>query len=182
MRSLVFFSPSQYLDLHDSLAMPNSLALPTKSPRPLRFNEADSAGAHEAWGANCGPHSIAAACSLTLEEVRAALPNFKGWMSPTMVSETLRNLTRGYALQKGIKTAELCNGINRVQWEGKWLNPGVPPRVAYFHTHYVAHFDGLVLCTCCQNTEWVEVDGWRDYLLNVNPKLPFHITHHWKLG
>ena len=103
-------------------------------------------------------------------------------MSPTYVSRTLDQLGRKYALTTGLKTMDLCEGINRVQWEGKWLDPGVPARVAYFHTHLVAHFSDRVLCTCCENTLWIDADDWRDFHLNTEPKSPFHITHHWKFS
>lgn len=150
-------------------------------PPPLHFTEADSDKAFIEWKASCGPHSIAAACGISLDAVRAVLPIFKGWMSPTMVGETLRALGRVYHLQKGLKTAELCNGINRIQWEGDWLKPGVPARVAYFHTHWVAHFNGGVLCTACTHAEWISVEEWKFHHLRVDPISPFHITHHYEL-
>jgi hypothetical protein len=155
-------------------------ASPTGSPI-LRFTEAESDRAHEEWKASCGPHSIAAACQLTLEEVRRAMPPYKGWMSPTMVGETLRSLGRPYTLRKGMKTRELCEGINRIQWEGKWLNPGVPARVAYFHTHYVAHRAGWVLCTACLTASWIPVHVWQRVLLEEPDPSPFHVTHHYIL-
>jgi len=153
------------------------------SAPPLFYTEADSDLANDEWQASCGPHSIAAACGKTLDEVRAVLVNFKGWMSPTMMSAALGAL--GYTdilLHKNQKTGDLCNGINRVQWEGKWLNPGVPARIAYFHTHYVAHFNGWVLCTACLPAKWIKESDWRDFHFNQEPPSPFHITHHWHLS
>lgn len=116
---------------------------------------------------------------LTLEEVRPALVNYKGWMSPTQVIQALTTLGQKFTLTKGLKTQELCNGINRIQWEGKWLNPGAPPRLAYFHTHYVAHFDGWVLCTACTSWRWLPVREWMWFHLKEEPPSPFHITHHF---
>ncbi len=103
-------------------------------------------------------------------------------MSPTMISKTLLALGKRYQLRKGMRTQELCEGINRIQWEGPWLDPGVPARVAYFHTHYVAHFQGMVLCTACLPAEWIPVDSWRRHHLEEEPKSPFHITHHWMIN
>lgn len=151
--------------------------------KTLLFNQADSDQANKEWKATCGPHSIAAACSVPLDRVREAMiqagVNYRGWMSPTQVANTLKALGQAYKLTAGLKTLDLCNGINRVQWEGKWLNPGVPPRVAYFHTHLVAHFDGWVLCTACEAAEWLPANAWRHFHLKVEPVSPFHVTHHW---
>ena len=152
------------------------------SPLRLRYDAAESEAANKAWKATCGPHSIAAAMGVTLEEVRAALVNYKGWMSPTQVIQTLTRLGQKFTLTSGLNTQELCNGINRIQWEGKWLNPGVPPRIAYFYTHYVAHFNGWVLCTACLSSEWISVTSWRRHHLTVDPVSPFHITHHFEFS
>jgi hypothetical protein len=151
------------------------------SPPRLRFTEAESYNAYEQWNASCGPHSIAAACGLTLEEVRKVLLGYRGWMNPTLMGKTLQALERSYRLDKGLKTQDLCDGINRIQWEGKWLNPGVPARFAYFHTHYVAHFGGWVFCTVCGVTAWIPVRLWRRVLLQEPDPSPFHITHHYHL-
>jgi hypothetical protein len=156
------------------------------NPPVLAFNEGDSQMANAAWKATCGPHAIAAACGKTLDEVRRAIcdadVNYRGWMSPTQVSKTLTALGQSFILTKGLKTMDLCNGVNRVQWEGPWLNPGVPPRVAYFQTHLVAHFDGQVLCTCCRTAEWIPDDVFRRFHLEQEPVSPFHITHHWTIA
>ena len=163
-----------------------AVALPTPIralglPPLLRFTQADSERADKAWKATCGPHSIAAACGLTLEQVRPALPNYRGWMSPTQIEGTLRTLGQAFSLRHHLKTGDLCEGLNRIQWEGKWLDPGVPERVAYLHTHWVAHFRGWVLCTACLPSEWIRVELWRDFHLNDTPPTPFHITHHYTL-
>lgn len=147
----------------------------------LQYTFEGSENAYAEWKASCGPHSIAAALGITLDSVRAKLTNYKGWMSPTQLGDALRALGREYALSHNLKTMELCNGINRIQWEGKWLNPGVPPRVAYFYTHWVAHFDGWVLCTACEPSEWIPESEWRRFHLEESPASPFHITHHYRL-
>ncbi len=161
-----------------------ALALASGSPPLLRYTEDDSERANELWKATCGPHSIAAACGKTLDEVRRAIcdadVNYRGWMSPTQVMKTLDALGQKYTLTHKLKTPDLCDGINRLQWEGKWLNPGVPARIAYFHTHLVAHFGGWVLCTACLPATWIAVDEWRDFLRKTDQ--PFHVTHHWSLA
>lgn len=157
----------------------NGLGSPSGSPPPLRYTQDDSEKANGEWGASCGPHSLAAACGISLDDVRRAMPPFKGWMNPTMIGETLRTLGRSYTLRKGLKTQDLCEGINRLQWEGKWLDPGVPARVAYFHTHWVAQFNGWVLCTACLADEWLPANIWRIFVAQANK--PFHVTHHYTI-
>lgn len=161
------------------------IAEPPAPTRPLFYTDLESALANKEWKATCGPHSIAAASGKTLADVRAGMVqggvNYRGWMSPTQVTNTLRALNVvPRQIQSKLKTMDLCNGINRVQREGKWLNPGVPPRVAYFHTHLVAHFDQWVLCTCCDTAKWIPEWEWRHFHL-MCAKSPFHITHHWCL-
>lgn len=151
----------------------------TALPPPLRFSEGESDAANAEWGANCGPHSIAAIMQLPLHAVRAVLGEFKGWMSPTMVGAALRALGAPYGLHKGLKTKALCEGVNRVQWEGRWLDPGVPPLVAYHHTHWVAQVDGWVLCTVVSPARWVRKSDWEEALLRASR--PWHVTHHYRL-
>ena len=148
----------------------------------LKYNERDSAHANLTWKASCGPHSIAAACNLTLEQVRAALVDYKGWMSPTQITQALKNLKQPFALSQNLKTKQLCEGVNRIQWEGPWLNRGVPPQAAYRHTHYVAHFGGMVLCTACTPTQWIPVHLWQEHLRSQDPPWAYHITHYWRFS
>jgi hypothetical protein len=102
-------------------------------------------------------------------------------MNPTQMAQALVALGAFRTCRYPLKTADLCNGISRIQWEGKWLNPGVPARVAYHHTHWVAHFNGWVLCTACEPAKWITVSAWKDFHLNCEPVSPFHITHHYEI-
>lgn len=154
------------------------------TPPTLRFTAADSNHAHADWGANCGPHSLAAALGRSLEEIQRDMPfEFRGFMSPTEITKTIQVVQPEF--QKPVRhyegTKELGNGINRIQWEGPWLDPGKPPALAYRYTHYVAHFDGWVLCTLCRTAGWIPADFWRDALRFLHDKESFHITHHWNL-
>lgn len=145
----------------------------------LFYSERDSLEAHDTWGASCGPHSIAAILGLSLVQVRERLVNFRGWMSPMMVADTLRRLDAAYTLRKGLKTRVMCNGLNRVQWEGSWLNPGVPVAAAYAHTHWIAQVDGWVLCSLIDPASWVPLEAWEREIAKTNP--PFHVTHHYRM-
>ena len=156
--------------------------LPLRAPPILRFTAADSERANREWKATCGPHALAAACGVTLDEVRKALYDYRGWMNPTRMGEALLSLGVSPTLRRiWMKTHEPCNGISRVQFEGEWLDPGVPPAVAYHHTHWVAHFDGWVLCTACRAAEWITLADWKHHLLEVEPVSPFFITHHFEM-
>lgn len=155
----------------------------------LPFTHEQSLAANEEWQATCGAHSIAAAAGCDLDLIRKMLReapdlNYRGWMSPTMVSTTFERLRRHRYLHNferrqfktQFKTKQLCQGVSRIQFEGKWLNPGVPPRVAYFHTHYVARMGDLVFCTGQIVHDWLPIEFWE----NGRPyDDPWHVTHHW---
>jgi len=151
------------------------------SDRPLvRWTEEECDTAHDEWGANCGPHSIAAALGKTLKEVRPHIPNFRGWMNPTQVGETIRNLGAAYELTKGLKTKDLCDGVSRIQWEGPWLKPGVPKAAAYRQTHWIAHFGGWVLCTLAYPYAFLTRAQW-ERVIDLHEK-GWHVTHHYKIN
>jgi hypothetical protein len=149
--------------------------------RQLLWTFDDSMEAHEEWKASCGPHSIAAAAAVSLDTVRQSLSNYHGWMSPTMVTETLTKMGVNFSLTSRLQTQNLCSGINRIQFVGPWLKPGVPTRVAYFHTHWICHFEGLVLCTCCHPSEWMFLDHWKREILEANDGHSWYVTHHYKI-
>lgn len=116
-------------------------------PPPLRFTVDDAERAGNAWGFNCGPGALCALLSLTPDELLPYLGDFKrrGYMSPTHMWQALRALkTRHFK-----NTAQLDDrwqyprffplfGLVRVQWGGPWCNDGVPIKVRYCHTHWVA--------------------------------------------
>lgn len=158
----------------------NETEIPKHPAPPIKWTGGEADWAYRKWRATCGPHSIGAALGLHLEDVRTHIPNYRGWMSPTMVTATLNSIGTRFQLINGLETPALCNGINRLQWEGDWLEPGRPVAEAYRHTHYIAHFDGWVLCTTLLAWEWVEASKWRAHLLSRNFR--WHVTHWWKVG
>lgn len=150
-------------------------------PPPLPYIREQSARANARWGANCGPHALAAATGRGLDEVEAGLAGFRGWVNPTMIGAALRSMGVAYSMRKGLRTRDLCGGINRVQWEGRWLDPGVPPAAAYRHTHWVAHREGLVLCTIADPARWVTVAEWESALA-ASGHGAWHVTHHYRIA
>ena len=103
---------------------------------PATVTLEDAQRASDAWGANCGPGALAAVLNKTLEDVRPHLVGFdaKRYTNPTMMLRALRDL--------GVQWKDVpgwpANGVVRVQWGGRWMNPGVPIRARYRHTHWIA--------------------------------------------
>lgn len=160
----------------------NCVELP--EPPALQYDDASSEAAHEEWKASCGHHSIAAACGVTLDTVRGAVGHEKGWMSPTNIGQSLQRLSVPVTLTQGMKTKQLREGVCRVQFEGKWLKPGVPARVAYFRTHYIAYRAGYVMDTALISWAWIDEARWRrliNFYANESPLEGWHITHWWEM-
>lgn len=103
----------------------------------LRFTTEDLQRASDGWGCNCGPSALAAITGLTLNEVRPLMGDFerKRYTNPTLMFESLdRTNCNWWKLKDAIPTY----GLLRIQWEGPWTEPGVPMRVRYRHTHWIA--------------------------------------------
>jgi hypothetical protein len=75
---------------------------------------------------------------MTPAEIRPHLGDFerKGYTSPTLMLSILKNL--GVAFKRRADLLWPNFGLVRVQWAGPWTATGVPARVAYRHTHWVA--------------------------------------------
>lgn len=173
-----------------------------KMPVP-RFTLDEAQRAGDEWGFNCGPAAIAAIANLTLEELRPRLCGFeaKGYTNPTLMWQILEGLgirfrSRGIADNVPV-LAWPRFGLARVQWEGPWTAPGVPMRVRYRHTHWVAAvsdprdwttpgweepriFD--VNCMCVGG--WIPLSEWAGSLVpwllkQCEPKASglWHLTH-----
>lgn len=157
------------------------------------FTLDDAQRAGDTWGANCGPGALAAVMALTLDEVRPHLGDFeqKRYTNPTLMYESLRRL--GVTWRKPDGEWPVL-GLVRIQWEGPWTAPGVPMRVRYRHTHWVASstsangivhvFDINAMCV----GGWISLAEWRDKLVpwllkECEPKADgrWHATHRLEL-
>lgn len=163
----------------------------------LPFTDDESEAANDAWGANCGPHALAAALMLPLDQVRPLFAQFEekfrergyGFTNPTMMGNALALARVPVKLTKGLRTQDILeDGIYRIQWEGKWLKPGVPPIVAYGHTHWIAATPTHVFCTAIPLFEfgcdfvWVDHEVWKNLIRVLCVRENFdgwHITHHY---
>lgn len=142
-----------------------------------RFNFDDAERAFNDWGANCGPGAVAAIARMTLDEVRPYLGDFerKGYTNPTLMFEILRNLGLRVSLRKPPDWPTY--GLVRVQWEGPWMNPGVPMAARYRHTHWVGAARrngsiGVFDINCINSGGWVSLEDWSSVIV------PYLIEHH----
>jgi hypothetical protein len=135
-----------------------------------KFTLADAERANDEWGANCGPGALAAILDITLDEVRPLMGDFekKHYTNPTLMFDSLLRAGRRFSYRGGDLGTEgwPIYGLARIQWEGPWTKPGVPPRAAYRHTHWVgARYGdlsyGIFDINCMNNgTGWVSVSDW----------------------
>lgn len=112
------------------------------------FNIDDAEAAGTKWGFNCGPAALAAVTHHTPDEVRDHMIDFegRGYTSPMMMCAALRELKVPFKAIYQVSGEEAQDprdavypdyGLVRIQWAGRWTNPGVPIRVRYRHTHWI---------------------------------------------
>jgi hypothetical protein len=156
----------------------------------VRFTHAEAESAADTWGMNCGPAAVAAICSLTLDELRPHLGDFevKRYTNPTLMWSILNSIGAKWRLVRPPRTWP-AYGLARVQWEGPWTAPGVPPRVAYRHTHWVGAQQGrtdvgIFDVNAMNSGGWIGLDDWVGLLVpwllkEVAPKASgrWHLTH-----
>lgn len=172
----------------------------------LPYTAAQATAAHDQWNAMCGHYSIAAATGRPLEDIRTAGVPLKGWMNPTMISQTLRALGVSYmkssfagmgdyttpesaresseAMLHLVGSDDTQKAILRIQWEGSWLNPGVPKGAAYQRTHYIAIKAGRIMDPAFDPAISLRVGDWMHMVTtNILPQIKgatgYHFTHAW---
>lgn len=172
-------------------------------PRPLQFTADDFHEANDEWGANCGPGAIAGMLGIPLDVLRPMLGDFeeKRYTNPTLMLQTLARCKA----DNWVRSIRLCAsnkwwpeyGLARIQWEGPWTRPGVPPAAAYRHTHWVgaitlpwplppnaAHPIGIFDINAISSGGWTTLPCWSDILVpallaDCEPEADgrWHITH-----
>jgi hypothetical protein len=156
-------------------------------PLRIAFTQEDAERAHREWGANCGPCALASTLGCSLDDLRPHLGCFesKGFMSPTMMKQAI--IAAGYRHYETAYAAPI-HGLLRVQWEGPWMKPGVPARVAYGFTHWIA-------AKLINGESWIfDVNGgWRtreSWDREIAPIIAasikradggWHFTHRWEV-
>lgn len=131
---------------------------------PARFNAQLADLAHKQWGSNCGPGALAGISNLTLDEVRPHMGDFeqKGYTNPTLMFDCLRSVCAARVIVGWRKRRDKewpGYGLARIQWEGPWTLPGVPPRARYRHTHWVG-FQRIADESWCFDINAISVGGW----------------------
>ncbi len=164
---------------------------------PLRFTgeEADKAG--DDWKFNCGPGALCAILNMTPNEIRPLLGDFekKGYMNPTNVLEVLNragvSYRQTYRADAPGGWPAIQNGLMRVQFSGPWTKPGVPMRVRYNYTHWIAARDyskEIFDINAIHDKGWITAPVWSLQLIpwllkHVCPKNDggFWITHAYEV-
>jgi len=110
---------------------------------------------------------------LTLDEVRPLILGFEDrrYTNPTMMQGALRRL--GAKWSNPAPVIWPIHGLVRIQWEGPWTKPGVPARVAYRHTHWVAartvvkpRFSiGVFDINAMNSGGWIPLKEWGEVLV-----------------
>ncbi len=108
----------------------------------VKFTLADFELARTLWGANCGPSTLAVICGLTLDEVRPLFgAKWPGHTNPSMMFFALNRAGVKWSwdsiMVNDARPAWPSWGLARIQWEGPWMQPGVPMSARYRHTHWV---------------------------------------------
>lgn len=152
--------------------------------RPVRFSLDDAQKAADEWSFNCAPAALCAVLNLTPNEIRPLMGDFesKCYTNPTLLFDVLKRsgakhehtyrsdtFVGDFPL---IQIPPIKHGLMRIQWGGSWTKPGVPMRVRYRKTHWVAVrrnseqvFDVNAMC----------VGGWMDVLEGESKLVPWII-------
>ena len=132
------------------------------APPRARFTPAQAYRAENEWRFNCGPGALCLLFGLTPDEVHPHMGDFetKGYTNPTLMYGALRSLGKTWTRLRSPVYPKI-GGLVRMQWGGPWCAPGVPARVAYRHTHWIASWhDGEQLWFGDVNAVVGDVCGW----------------------
>lgn len=161
------------------------------TPPAVRFTLAEALRAHETIRFNCGPAALAAICGFDPVRATSAFVRFPGFTNPSAMSAALKLV---HAQPRGWFASDWpVFGVARIQFEGPWMNEGVPVAARYRFTHWAAscRTETGLLVFDINNAGlpdlvaggWLPVERWRTSVL---PELTasvkratggWHITH-----
>ena len=166
------------------------------TPPAVRFTLDEAQTCFDEWRFNCGPAALCAVLSVRPEDALRVIPKFRerGYTNPRMMRvglQALGAIIKEHCSEDGPVTLTQeapypMFGLVRIQWSGRWTNPGVPVRARYRHSHWIARcgdhaFD--INCMCVGG--WVPWTEWRDQVApwiirEVDPKATgWWPTHCW---
>lgn len=154
-------------------------------PPALRFTGDEAQAAWEKSGFNCGPGALCGVLQLRPEQVLPHLRDFdrKRYTNPKMLYAALQALGVRYTVKgnahgsKDLPWPKL--GFVRIQWGGRWMQPGVPLAARYRKTHWVGswiHPSGTLAVfdvNVVDSGGWVNLDVWESQVVP-------HLTRHVK--
>ena len=161
------------------------------------FTLDEAQAASEAWGFNCGPAAVCALLGLKPEQVRPHLGEFerKRYTNPTLMRDILKRCGVGFKqIYRGddpaVTQLNTDLGLLRIQWGGPWTRPGVPMRVRYRHSHWIAMRGGMVFdINAISVGGWIPAREWSEQLVpwlcaEVEPKWDktWWVTHVLEVG
>lgn len=95
---------------------------------------------NDRWGANCGPGALAAVLGKPIAAVRPAFPWFPAstWTNQRRMEQALHAMGARWRADRAVDALGVGEaGVALVQFEGPWTAPGVDPRRAPPHTHWI---------------------------------------------
>lgn len=127
------------------------------SPSVRLYVPPDIDASSEAWGANCGPCSLAALLGKPVSEVRALFVDFdrKRYVNPTQMKAALALATAKFT---AIGPRWPGRGLVFVQFRGSWDSQSV--FVQYRHTHWITVNGPAVFDVNAGH--WVSRSDWED--------------------
>lgn len=168
-----------------------------------RVFTADEAQAADSWFFNCGPAALCAVTGLTPEQVRPHMGDFeeKRYTNPSLMVSALMSMRVPFrkryechvAVTKPPVDADWPRfGLARIQWGGPWTKRGVPIRVRYRKTHWIATADfgsgrGVFDINAIAAGGWISWNDWVEslvpWILKSVPKSDgqFWPTHCWEI-
>jgi hypothetical protein len=159
------------------------------------MNPEEADRAWREWGCNCGPAAISAVLPMSLDQVRPHMGDFeaKRYTNPSLMWAALRSLGVRFSYRGGNLGRDNWPryGLARIQWEGPWTAPGVNPKAAYRHTHWVganarnrSNIGIFDVNAVANGSGWCPLADWVDVIVPhiLREAVPraaggWHITH-----